>query len=66
LQVLDEFWKGNNQQHARLDDTAPRAFMLLYPSGQGRALTTLFTVQYFLPHEVHVSQGMCRGNLTAV
>lgn len=49
--VLDDYWGGENQPKAQLADTVP-TITLIYPTGTDRAISTTFTLEYMLPHEV--------------
>ncbi len=63
LQRLDDYWEGGNiptdpsqgDKGTKVDETVPTV-VLLYPAGSGETVQATYTVEYFLPHELHVSR----------
>jgi hypothetical protein len=51
IKRLMKYTSGENENETKIETTTPY-FTLLYPSGQGRAVDTRFTVQYFLPFKL--------------
>lgn len=52
--ALDDYFKGNNQPGGKIDSTVPTV-VLIYPTGTDRSVQTTFTIEYFLPHELHAA-----------